>query len=110
MSGTAIAAKGLNPAIRVFGAEPKGADDAYRSFEAGKLLPQEGPDTFCDGLLTSLGELTWPIIRDNLEAVLLARRQRDPRGSKTYLEPNEDHHRAKLRNASGSATQTPSCF
>ena len=72
MSGTAIAAKGLNPAIRVFGAEPKGADDAYRSFEAGKLLPQEGPDTFCDGLLTSLGELTWPIIRDNLEAVLLA--------------------------------------
>ena len=72
MSGTAIAAKGLNSAIRVFGAEPKGADDAYRSFEAGKLLPQEGPDTFCDGLLTSLGELTWPILRDNLEAVLLA--------------------------------------
>ncbi|MEC8049400.1 MAG: pyridoxal-phosphate dependent enzyme [Myxococcota bacterium] len=72
MSGTAIAAKGINPAIRVFGAEPKGADDAYRSFKAGKLLLQEGPDTFCDGLLTSLGELTWPIIRDNLEAVLLA--------------------------------------
>ena len=72
MSGTAIAAKGLNPSIRVFGAEPKGADDAYRSLQAGQLLPQECPDTFCDGLLTSLGELTWPIIRDNLEAILLA--------------------------------------
>ena len=71
MSGTAIAARGMSPSIRIFGAEPQGADDAYRSFEAGTLIPQEGPNTICDGLLTSLGELTWPIIQSHLESVLV---------------------------------------
>jgi len=70
MSGTAIAAHGLNPSIRVFGAEPCGADDAYRSFESGKLIPQTSPNTICDGLLTSLGDITWPIIQRHLEKVL----------------------------------------
>ena len=39
---------------------------------AGRLLPQTSPDTICDGLLTSLGEHTWPIVRDHVEAVLTA--------------------------------------
>ena len=38
--------------------------------EAGKLIPQEGPNTIADGLLTSLGELTWPIIRDHVERII----------------------------------------
>lgn len=71
MSGTAIAAKGIKETIRVFGAEPEGADDAYRSFRTGEFQPQTGPDTICDGLLTSLGQLTWPIIKHELEDVLL---------------------------------------
>jgi threonine dehydratase len=70
LSGICVAAKGLDPSIRIFAAEPLGADDAARSMAAGKLIPQTGPDTIADGLLTSLGELTWPIIRDHVERVV----------------------------------------
>jgi threonine dehydratase/serine racemase len=56
--------------LRVFAAEPAGADDAARSFAAGHVIPQTSPRTVADGLLTSLGELTWPILRDHVEGVL----------------------------------------
>src|SRR5439155_10950775 len=69
LSGFCVASRGLNPAIRVFGAEPLGADDAARSKAAGRFIPQTAPNTIADGLLTSLGELTWPIIRDQVERV-----------------------------------------
>jgi threonine dehydratase/serine racemase len=70
LSGCAIAARGTNPAIRSFGAEPFGADDAARSFAAKKFIPQTAPNTIADGLLTSLGELTWPIIRDHAAGII----------------------------------------
>ena len=70
MSGTCITAKDMLPNIRLFGAEPKGADDAYRSLKKGKLLPQDNPDTICDGLLTSMGENTWNILKDHLEDII----------------------------------------
>ena len=70
MSGTCIAAKDMLPNVRLFGAEPKGADDAYRSLKEGKLLPQENPNTICDGLLTSMGENTWNILKDHLEDII----------------------------------------
>ena len=54
----------------LFAAEPAGADDAARSLAAGRLIPQTDPDTICDGLLTSLGEQTWPIIRDHVQRVI----------------------------------------
>ena len=69
-AGTAIAAAHLRPGIRIFGAEPLGADDAARSFAAGHWLPQSAPRTIADGLRTSTGTLTWPIIRDFAEAVV----------------------------------------
>lgn len=69
LSGTTIAAKGIKPGIVVYGAEPAGADDAYRSKLTGEWVPQTGPKTIADGLLTSLGELTWPIIRDQVDAI-----------------------------------------
>ena len=69
MSGTCIAARGIDPSIRLFGAEPIGADDAARSLAAGEFVPQTNPNTICDGLLTSMGELTWPIIRDHVETI-----------------------------------------
>ncbi len=72
MSGTCIAASGTKPGIQLFAAEPAGADDAARSMAAGQLIPQTGPDTICDGLLTSVGEQTWPIIRDHLQRVITA--------------------------------------
>jgi len=70
LSGTAIAAHGLNRGLRVFAAEPAGADDAARSKAAGEFIPQTSPDTIADGLLTSLGQLTWPVIRDQVEQII----------------------------------------
>ena len=69
MSGTCITTRNLLPKAKLFGAEPKGADDAYRSLKEGKILPQENPNTICDGLLTSLGENTWNILKDHLDAI-----------------------------------------
>jgi len=70
VSGICIAAHGIAPALRVIAAEPAGADDAARSKAAGTLIPQTAPDTIADGLLTSLGALTWPIIREHVERVI----------------------------------------
>jgi threonine dehydratase/serine racemase len=73
MSGVSVAARALRPSIRLFAAEPLGADDAARSRAAGTRIPQTAPRTIADGLLTSLGELTWPVIRDVVEEVITAR-------------------------------------
>ena len=70
ISGIALAYRELAPNVPVIGAEPSGADDADRSIEAGVLIPQTGPKTVADGLLTSLGEYTWPVLRDVVEQVM----------------------------------------
>jgi len=70
LAGTAIAAHGISSRIRVVAAEPEQADDAYRSFQAGHIIPSENPKTIADGLKTSLGELTFPIIRREVEQIL----------------------------------------
>jgi len=70
LSGTSIAAKGLKPSIRIIAAEPEMANDAYRSIKEGRILPSENPKTIADGLLTSLGTLTFPIIRQNVEQII----------------------------------------
>ena len=72
LSGTAITALALSPKIKVIGCEPKNADDAYRSIKAGRILPSENPNTIADGLRTSLGDKTFPIIRDLVDEILLA--------------------------------------
>jgi len=69
LSGTAIAARGIKPGIRVHGAEPKGADDAARSLAAGRIIPQDNPRTIADGLRTSLGELTFAVIRRDVDGI-----------------------------------------
>ncbi|MBS3807443.1 MAG: pyridoxal-phosphate dependent enzyme [Bacteroidales bacterium] len=61
-SGTAIAARGMKKDIRIYAAEPRMADDAYRSFKQGFLIPVDRPNTIADGLLTSLSPLTFRII------------------------------------------------
>jgi threonine dehydratase len=63
LSGTAIATSALSPKTFVIAAEPKGADDAFRSFHAGRIIPSRNPQTIADGLLTSLGDLTFPLIK-----------------------------------------------
>ncbi len=69
ISGIAVAATELSPTIRIFGVEPTGADDAFRSKAAGHRLGNDAPHTIADGLLASIGELTWPVVRDRVEAV-----------------------------------------
>ncbi|MGB0645841.1 MAG: pyridoxal-phosphate dependent enzyme, partial [Bradymonadia bacterium] len=69
-SGVAIAMKHLNPSIKIYGVEPSGADDAFQSLNAGYFIPQTNPQTIADGLRTSLGDLTYPILRDHLEGIL----------------------------------------
>jgi len=71
LSGTALAAKETSPKTKVWAAEPAGASDAWESKKSGKIIPQLNPQTIADGLRTSLGDKTWPIIRDHVERVVL---------------------------------------
>lgn len=70
LSGTAIGAAGFDETIRVIGVEPEAADDAYRSFRQGKLIPVDRADTIADGLRTSLGELTFACIRRHVDDIV----------------------------------------
>ncbi|MEP2773121.1 MAG: threonine/serine dehydratase [Fulvivirga sp.] len=72
VSGSALVAKYLSPNTKVIGAEPEEADDAFRSFKAGKILPHETPPkTIADGLLTTLSDKTFEIIMQEVEDVLV---------------------------------------
>lgn len=57
--------------IKIIGAEPEGADDAYRSVKTGELVLRHTPNTICDGLLTTLGERNFGIIREKVDSILL---------------------------------------
>ncbi len=75
LSGTSIAATEMKPGIRVIAAEPEMADDAYRSMQAGEIVPSQNPRTIADGLLTSLGTLTFPIIQERVEQIVTVSEQ-----------------------------------
>ncbi|HEX9334080.1 MAG TPA: pyridoxal-phosphate dependent enzyme [Anaerolineales bacterium] len=75
LSGTSIAATEIKKEIRVIGAEPEMADDAYRSIKAGEIIPSVNPKTIADGLLTSLGTLTFPIIQKRVEQIVTVSEQ-----------------------------------
>jgi len=70
LSGTAIAAAETKKGIRIIGAEPEMADDAFRSLNTGQIVPSVNPKTIADGLLTSLGTLTFPILRERVEQIV----------------------------------------
>ena len=70
LSGTALSIKYLSPSTKTIAAEPEGADDAYRSLQAGKIIPAIKPNTIADGLLTSLGDLTFPIIQKHVSEIV----------------------------------------
>lgn len=69
VSGTGIVVCGLRPEMEVFAAEPEQADDAARSFRSGKIEPANS-NTIADGLLTSLGPLTFAAIQDHVADVI----------------------------------------
>ena len=101
VAGITIAAKGRRSAIKIFAAEPAGADDAFRSKAAGKLIPQTGPKTIADGLLTSLGELTWPVVRDMVDDVLCAGEAEIIAAMRMTWEARQAAHRAEFGRGSG---------
>jgi len=72
ISGIAIAVSEITPKINVVGAEPALADDARQSFEQKKLIPSNYPDTVADGLRTSLGNKTYPIILKYVKDIITA--------------------------------------
>jgi threonine dehydratase/serine racemase len=86
------------PAARVYGAEPAGADDAARSKRGGELVMQTDPRTIADGLRTSLGELTWPFVRDAVADVVTVEEEEIVRAMRLAWE------RAKLLIEPSSAT------
>ena len=71
LSGTLLAAKNLKPGIKVFGAEPENADDTYRSILNNKIMSNETTDTIADGLRAQVGTVTFPIIKENVDKILL---------------------------------------
>jgi len=70
LSGTALSVKALSPATKVIACEPAGADDAFRSFYSGSIVPSVSPTTIADGLLTSLGSLNFPIIQKHVDTIV----------------------------------------
>jgi threonine dehydratase len=69
LSGTLLSAKYFSPATSVIAGEPAGADDTFRSLQSGKIELSQS-NTIADGLLTSLGDKTFPIIRDHVKEVI----------------------------------------
>jgi threonine dehydratase len=74
-SGTALSVKYVQTRTKVIAAEPMGADDAYRSLRSGKLIGSENPKTIADGLLTSLGDKTFPIVTAYLDDIVTVSEQ-----------------------------------
>jgi len=70
LSGTLLAAKGINPDIKIYGAEPSEADDAYRSLEKGEIVANKTIDTICDGLRAQIGTITFPIIQAHVDGII----------------------------------------
>lgn len=69
LSGSALSTKYHDPGIKVFGAEPKLVDDAYRSFKSGVLESNSRIDTIADGLRTMLGDKTLGVIRQYVDEI-----------------------------------------
>jgi len=86
ISGCSIAAKGLNPGIKVIGIEPKNADDTFRSFQLGKRVPVENPNTIADGLKTSVGEKAFPIIQEFVDDIVTVTEEQIIKAMKFYWE------------------------
>ena len=70
ISGSAIAARALNPAIEVYAAEPEGAPDAYESFRRGARYTDITPNTIADGLRGTIGVINYALMREYVRDVL----------------------------------------
>jgi len=75
ISGTCLTLSNIAPDTRIYAAEPKNADDAYRSLKAGHIIADDAPQTVADGLKVPLKELTWHFVSRHVEDILLASEQ-----------------------------------
>ena len=75
LSGSGLSAKYFSPKTRVIGAEPKGADDAFRSIRDKKIHPSINPQTICDGLLTQLSDRTFKIISEDVHRIITVKEE-----------------------------------
>ena len=69
ISGTGVVVSSLRPNTKLLGVEPESADDALRSIKSGKIVPSDYPPTIADGLRSSLGEKTFPMIKKFVSAI-----------------------------------------
>jgi len=74
-AGTCLAARYCSKGIAVYGAEPAGADDAYRSLKSGLHVAEHQPSTLADGLRTTLGHLNYAILKERLADIFLVNDQ-----------------------------------
>ena len=75
ISGTCLTLSHLAPSIEIYAAEPKQADDAYRSFKAGHIIADDAPVTVADGLKVPLKDLTWHFVSNHVTDILTASEQ-----------------------------------
>jgi len=71
ISGSCLTLSNISPTTKIYAAEPKNADDAYRSFKAGHIIADDAPDTVADGLKVPLKELTWHFVSSHVEDILI---------------------------------------
>ena len=72
VSGTCLTLASIAPKVEIYAAEPKNADDAYRSFKAGHIIAEDAPETVADGLKVPLKELTWHFVSRHVTDILTA--------------------------------------
>jgi len=75
LSGTSLAAHGINPKIKIYACEPAGALDAMYSVQENRIVPQENPQTIAEGLRTSVGTITLPILREHMAGFFVVEEQ-----------------------------------
>jgi threonine dehydratase len=75
LSGSILSSKYFSPYTKVIGAEPIGADDAFRSIRDNKIYPSVNPQTIADGLLTSLSSKTFNIIKDGVDRIITVKEE-----------------------------------
>lgn len=70
LSGTLLSAGYFSPGTKVYAGEPEGAADAYLSIRNNKIEKAAYVKTIADGLLTMLGDKTFPIIKENVKEII----------------------------------------
>ncbi len=75
ISGTCLSLSNVAPETKIYAAEPKNADDAYRSFKAGHIIADDAPETVADGLKVPLKDLTWHFVSNHVTDIQTATEQ-----------------------------------